>query len=259
MRHSPHRGFAFALPARRSYLNIAKGRENVTIDWTTRKIGEAPLLIAVPDRADRPLPTVLWFHGLSVDKETHRKELERIAGAGFLAVGVDAAGHGERRLADLDARIDESREETIRFMLGLVEETAREVPSIVCALAAEGLADGDRVALVGISMGGYLVYRALMEEPAPRAAVAILGSPEWPDGDSPHRHLDAFRRVALLSITAENDENVPPAAARELHRTLGEGERTRYVELPGAVHLMGEPDWERTMDETLRWLALHNR
>ena len=227
------------------------------IDWITRRVGDAPLLLAVPPSAGPPFPAVLWFHGLSVDKETHRKELERIAGAGYLAVGVDAAGHGERRLPDLDARIDVSREETIRFMLGLVEETAREVPSIVRALVEEGLADAERVAVVGISMGGYVVYRALLEEPPVRAAVAILGSPEWPSPDSPHHRLDAFRRVALLSITAENDENVPPGPARELHRRLGESERARYVELPGAVHLMGEADWERTMEEMLRWLVLH--
>ncbi|HEX8452941.1 MAG TPA: alpha/beta fold hydrolase [Longimicrobium sp.] len=227
------------------------------IDWIARRVGDAPLLLAVPAGARPPLPTVLWFHGLSVDKETHRKELERIAGAGFLAVGVDAAGHGERRLPDLDARIEVSREETIRFMLGLVEETAREVPGIVRALVEEGLADAERVALVGISMGGYVVYRALLEETPVRAAVAILGSPEWPRPDSPHHRLDAFRGVALLSITAENDENVPPGPARELHRRLGESERARYVELPGAVHLMGESDWERTMEEMLRWLALH--
>ncbi len=229
------------------------------IEWRNRSAGAAPLLLAVPGGVRAPMPAVLWFHGLSVDKETHRKELERIAEAGFLAVGVDAAGHGERRLPELDARIDVSREETIRFMLGLVEETAREVPGIVAALVEEGLADAGRIALVGISMGGYLLYRALLEEPPPRAAVAILGSPEWPQRDSPHHHLDAFRRVALLSITAENDENVPPGPARELHRRLHESERARYVELPGAVHLMGEADWEKVMAEMLRWLAHHLR
>ncbi|HEX8362539.1 MAG TPA: alpha/beta fold hydrolase [Longimicrobium sp.] len=229
------------------------------IAWETRRAGDAPLLLAVPPGVPRPMPAVLWFHGLSVDKETHRKELEQIARAGFLAVGVDAAGHGERRLPDLDARIDVSREETIRFMLGLVEETAREVPAIVRALMEEGLADPGRVAAVGISMGGYLLYRSVVEEPSLRAAVAILGSPEWPEGDSPHRHLDAFRRTALLSITAEHDENVPPGPARALHRRLGESVRAHYLELPGAVHLMCAEDWERTMDETLRWLALHNR
>ena len=232
-------------------------RGRLPIEWRNRRVGAAPLLLAVPDGVSAPMPMVLWFHGLSVDKETHRKELERIAAAGFLAVGVDAAGHGERRLPDLDARIDVSREETIRFMLGLVEETAREVPGIVRALVDEGLADAGQIALVGISMGGYLLYRAVLEEPPPKAAVAILGCPEWPEGDSPHHHVDAFRRVALLSITAERDENVQPGPARELHRRLGESDRARYVELPGAVHLMGEDDWEKVMDEMLRWLARH--
>lgn len=229
------------------------------IRFETRTTEGVPLLLAFPPAGEAPFPVVLWFHGFGVDKETHRKELEQIARAGFLAVGVDAAGHGERRLPDLDARIDVSREETIRFMLGLVEQTAREVPAIVRALVDDGLADAERVSAVGISMGGYLLYRAVLEEPSLRAAVAILGSPEWPEGDSPHRHLDAFRRIALLSITAEHDENVPPGPARELHRRLGESDRTRYVELPGAVHLMCAADWERTMDETLRWLAIHNR
>lgn len=233
-------------------------RHGEEVRWETRRIGAAPLLLAIPQAAMQ-MPAVLWFHGLSVDKETHRKELERIARAGFLAVGVDAAGHGERRLPDLDARIDVSREETIRFMLGLVEETAREVPGIVRALVDEGLADAERVAAVGISMGGYLLYRSVITTPSLRAAVAILGSPEWPEGDSPHLHLDALRRVALLSITAENDENVPPGPARDLHRRLGGSDRAHYLELPGAVHLMCEADWERTMHETLRWLALHNR
>jgi pimeloyl-ACP methyl ester carboxylesterase len=112
-------------------------------------------------------------------------------------------------------------------------------------------------------MGGYVVYRAVLAEPAIRAAVSILGSPEWPHGDSPHRHLDGFRSTALLSITAERDVNVPPAAARELHRRLEEAEpgspMHRYVELPGAVHLMSEEHWNRTMDETLRWLTHHLR
>jgi hypothetical protein len=56
---------------------------------------------------------------------------------------------------------------------------------------------------------------------------------------------------------------VPPAAARELHRRLAEADpaspRHRYVELPGAVHLMGEEHWNQAMDDTLQWLTLHLR
>jgi pimeloyl-ACP methyl ester carboxylesterase len=106
-------------------------------------------------------------------------------------------------------------------------------------------------------MGGYVVYQAVLVEPSIRAAVAILGSPEWPEGDSPHHHLDGFRRTALLSITAERDENVPPAAARELHQRHAAADPEpvhRYVELANAVHLMSEAHWNEAMDETLRWL-----
>jgi uncharacterized protein len=215
----------------------------VSITFRNRTIEGVPLLLALPD-APPPLPAVLWFHGFGVDAQTHRKELRQLAEAGFLGVGVDAAGHGARRLPDLDQRQAAPHEQALRTMIELASRTADEVPGVVRALANEGLADGERIGVAGVSMGGYVVYRAVLVEPAIRAAVSILGSPEWPHGDSPHRHLDGLRRTALLSVTAECDENVPPAAARELHRRLAEAEpgsfRHRYVELAGAVHLMGE-------------------
>jgi hypothetical protein len=233
-----------------------------SITLESRTVGGAPLLLAFPQTGEPPHPTVLWFHGFGVDKEVHRKELEQLARAGFLAVGVDAAGHGARRLPDLDARQAAPHDEALRTMIGLSARTADEIPSIVRALADEGLADAGRVGMVGVSMGGYVVYRAVLVEPSIRAAVAILGSPEWPEGDSPHRHLDGFRRTALLSITAERDENVPPAAARELHRRLAALDAEpvhRFVELADAVHLMSEQHWTQAMDETLRWLERHLR
>lgn len=226
-----------------------------------RRVGNAPLLLAIPSGRP-PLPVVLWFHGLGVDKEVHRKELGRLAAEGFLAVAVDAAGHGERRLPDFEILQAAPREEALRMMIRLVEETAGEVPGILQALAAEGLADRARASVVGVSMGGYLAYRAVMAEPKLQAAVSILGSPEWPVGDSPHRHPTALAATALLSITAGRDENVPPAAARRLHAELARlhPEATaRYVELPGAAHLMGEADWDRAMAETVGWLSRYGR
>ncbi|MBW3656002.1 MAG: S9 family peptidase [Gemmatimonadetes bacterium] len=231
-----------------------------SIAFESRTVGGVPLLLAFPQTGDAPYPTVLWFHGFGVDKEVHRKELQQLARAGFLVVGVDAAGHGARRLPDLEARQSVPHEQALRTMIGLAVQTADEVSPIVRALADEGLADGQRVGVAGVSMGGYVVYKAVLVEPSIRAAVAILGSPEWPEGDSPHRHLDGFRRTALLSITAERDENVPPAAARELHRRLAASHPEpvhRYVELADAVHLMSEDHWSQAMDETLRWLARH--
>lgn len=234
--------------------------DDLAIPFESRTTAGVPLLLAFPATGELPLPTVLWFHGFGVDSEVHRPELQSLAEAGFLAVGVDAAGHGRRRLPDLQERIDQPQAQALRTMISLAEQTASEIPALVRALADEGITDPDRVALAGVSMGGYVVYRALREPVAIRAAVPILGSPEWPEGDSPHRHLDAFRRTALLSITGERDENVPPHAARELHRRLAEQNPPsvhRYVEIPGAPHLMNGEQWAVVEDEMPGWLKTH--
>lgn len=232
------------------------------ITFEMRRLGPAPALIARPASSSSPLPAVLWYHGLSVDKETHRTELERFARAGLLAVGIDAAGHGERRLPDFEERFAGPREEIEPLLFELIGQSVREVPEILDALTGSGLAIPGRIGVAGISMGGYIVYGAVSTPARIRLpfAVALLGSPEWRHPDSPHFRLDRFAPTALLSITAGNDESVPPQAARRLHDDLapfyrGSPERLRYRELDGAPHLMGAADWAVTMQETLEWLG----
>ena len=64
--------------------------------------------------------------------------------------------------------------------------------------------------------------------------------------------------MALLSITAERDESVPPGAARALHRRLADDAagpmRHGYLELPGAPHLVDAKGWATIMDATVAWL-----
>jgi dienelactone hydrolase len=144
-------------------------------------------------------------------------------------------------------------------MLELAEATAREIPAILGGIAARGLGDCGRAGLAGVSMGAFVVYRALQTVPV-RAAVAALGSPEWPGAGSPHRApRSTFRDVALLSITAERDESVPPHAARDLHRRLAAdgaaATRQGYLELPGASHLVDARGWETIISAAVAWLA----
>lgn len=232
----------------------------MTIHFSERTLAGAPVVLAAregePSRA-----AVLWYHGFGARASDNRAELARIAGAGFIVVGVDAVGHGARRLPDLDARIALPMEGARREMLALADASAHEVPALVRALVEDGIADAGRIALVGVSMGGYLAYRAVLREPALRVVVALLGSPEWPDADSPHLHPERFDDVALLAVTAGHDASVPPAAARRFHDVLrarrASEERLRYVELEGAQHLMRAEQWERLMDETVGWLVRH--
>jgi pimeloyl-ACP methyl ester carboxylesterase len=233
-------------------------------------VAGVPVLLAMPAQlrgpVDTPPPIVLWLHGFRADAAANAAELQAFAADGFLGVGVDAVDHGARRAADLDARVAAAAGGARALMLALAAATAAELPALVAALGARGLGDAERVGIVGVSMGGYLAYRAAGAVPGVRAVVAVLGSPEWGDpgssgADSPHHDPEAFRHVALLSITAEHDASVPPDAARRLHAVLAADHpapaRSRYVELPGAGHLVGAEEWSQAMDEARGWMRAH--
>lgn len=206
---------------------------------------------------------MLWFHGFRSESSANRDELARIAGAGFLAAGVDAVGHGARAVLDMDALMAAAPGGALEVMLGMARSTAAEVPGIVRALAADGIADAERVSMAGVSMGGFVVYQAAPLVARLRAAVAMLGSPEWPAVDSAHRRPAAFHDVALLSITAQLDASVPPAPARRFHDALAAShprpERARYIELAEAEHVMRAEQWRAMMDAMLEWLRRHGQ
>lgn len=203
--------------------------------------------------------TVLFWHGLTSTKEAQVKELRSLAEAGFLAVGLDNAGHGERRTQELDERLSRPGGSEDPF-LQLVKSTADEVTGVLDALIERGYSHADRIGATGISMGGYIVYRALLNDRRIRVAVPLLGSPRWSRAwpESPHLAPELFFPTALLSQCAGEDRSVPPRFAREFHAQLephyrDHPERLRYIEFPGVGHFMPGDAWDRLWQNTLSW------
>jgi len=100
--------------------------------------------------------TILFYHGFGANKESYLTTLAVLADAGFLAVGIDAVGHGARRSPDFDdaiAALPPGPQLEAAF-LGMVRDTAREVPAVIDALADRGLAASGRIGVAGWSMGG---------------------------------------------------------------------------------------------------------
>jgi dienelactone hydrolase len=236
----------------------------VTIQTARHTLADVPVLLAWPaDRRPDLLPVVLWYPGYRAAAEANERELHRIASAGFVAIGVDAVGHGRRAAGDPNDLFATHPRGALGVVLDLAAATLAELPALVDALRAERIGNGGHVAVVGVSMGGYIAYRAPLTSPAVRTVVSLLGSPEWPDEpDSAHRRLDVLREVALLSITAERDESVPPAAARRLHAMLAEEgggpAPHRYHELAGVGHLVSAERWEEAMTMIVAWLLDHH-
>lgn len=229
-------------------------------------IAGVPVLIATPadsaiDGRSRRRSAVLWMHGFRADALAHAAELERCAALGFVAVGVDAVDHGRRASPQLLDRLQRSASGALPVMLDVMEATVNELPALIDALVVDFGVDRDRVSLVGISMGGFLAYRAIAAGIPLRRVVALLASPEWPGDTSAHRSRSAFYDVALLSITAEHDVSVPPEAVFRLHASLesapARAAAHRHHVLRGAGHLTTASQWDEAMQETMAWLECY--
>jgi poly(3-hydroxybutyrate) depolymerase len=174
--------------------------------------------------------------------------------------GLDNVGHGARRHPDFDDRFAYANPSLEHDFVDDVLTTAREVPAVIDALVRDHGADPARLGASGISMGGFVLYAALVVEPRLAVACPILGSPRFkvPHPDSPHHQLHRFYPRAVLSQNAGADRSVPPVNAREFHERLEPfyaeaPERQRYVEFPGADHFMPEADWNRLWGNVLGW------
>ncbi|HNW35643.1 MAG TPA: alpha/beta hydrolase [Candidatus Ozemobacteraceae bacterium] len=240
------------------------------------KLGAAviPLLIAqVPDPDVRePLPArvILVAHGLGVSKEVQRPELEKLARSGFTAVGIDAPHHGERRDEQLDAQSAATGAEAHKRFIAMVAEAAAEIPLLIEYFKTTLHA---RVAMTGISMGGYTTFASFMHDPRPDAAVPFLASPDWrsdpssgtlgPDTPAgPVSRPERFSPVPLLVITAGLDTTVPPATAtcfvRSLRRSYARTpERLAQIEYPRSEHMMRGDDWNDAWNRAIEFLNLH--
>jgi len=203
--------------------------------------------------------TILFSHGLCASKDHQKKEILSLAQSGYLAVGIDNIGHGERRFGDFDERFSSQNPNMEANFLDAVKNTAEEIPQVIDALFAMKLAKY-QVGMAGISMGGFITYASILADRRIKTAVSIVGSPKWklPHPQSPHLYLDKFYPVALLSQNAEKDESVPPDNIRNFHQRLEpfyrqDPEKLCYIEYPGVGHFMPENDWNQLWDKTLGW------
>lgn len=204
--------------------------------------------------------TVLFYHGLGAGKDGQTKEFELLAKAGFLTVGVDNVGHGERRYPHFDDYFGSQNPAWGKNFLDAVWATVQEIPMLLDELQKMGLLREGKIAVGGISMGGYITYGSPLVDKRITAITPILGSPHWRQHpNSPKNHPQAFYPVALLSQTAGADEHVPPKHAAHFHEVLkpyyaASPERLAYVEFPGAKHFMPEKDWTTLSQNMLGWL-----
>ena len=230
---------------------------------TDRKtiIGDIPVRLIYKNRQFTASDNgcIILYHGLGGSKDKQTKELEELACAGFLAVGVDNVGHGERVFKDFDERFSEDNPERVSNILKAVWDTASEIKNLIYGLVSSKVLINDKLGIAGISMGGFIAYAVPILDSRIKTAVSILGSPIWGNYiESPHNNIDKYTEISLLSLNAGKDEIVPAKEAKEFHLDLKKhysdyDSRFKYIEYPDSGHNMEENDWNLCWHECMNW------
>jgi dipeptidyl aminopeptidase/acylaminoacyl peptidase len=242
--------------------------------WEIQALFSAP---TVPSEKGRP-PLALLVHGgpssAWIDSWTGGYLVQLLASAGYAVLRPNPRGSMGRGVAFADAVLGDMGGKDFEDLLAGVDEVARR-----------GLADGERVAILGWSYGGFMVAWAVSQTTRFKAAMMGAGVSDYhsfhaqtniPDWDmrfltaDPLENPEAYRaRSAItfaknvttptLILHGEKDLCVPVNQAYAFHAALRE--RNTPVELavyPREGHGFQEREHVQDMEERiLRWLKTY--
>lgn len=234
-------------------------------------------------RGKGPFPVVVLAHGY-IDPATYwsgqgfRREQDALARNGYVALHVDYRNH---------AGSSDDPDNDLTMRLGYAED----VLNAAVAVRSSNLAflDGERIALLGRSMGGSVAFNALVARPGVFDAAIVYASTStnavdnfnrWQRDDdrlrraifrqhgSPSADPGFWRGISavnyvgritepVLMFHGTRDESCPISWARTTRDALVDaGVDARLVEYPGARHYMyGE--WADSMRRSLAFLDRH--
>ena len=179
-------------------------------------VGGVPLLVSRPP-GDGPAPLVLLSHWLSGSKEDWIERLDELNGKGWFVVAMDNRLHGERAGAGF-ASLMPGGELDLPGLRRVMQETAVDMSALIDHFSRDEAVDSDRIAVVGISMGGFVSFAAFVNDRRIKVATPIIASPYWGDipGDTPV-DLDAEAEADLADFSRKNEpanrsESIPPRA-----------------------------------------------
>jgi len=125
----------------------------------------------------RPKPLVILAHAFQSSKEFWQAKMKSLAGKGYFAIALDNRGHGERKGPDFKTRGLTQDGFNLYEVRRLIKETADDIPLLINHFAANDQIDAARIGVLGVSMGGFAAFRALMIDNRITVAVPMLASP----------------------------------------------------------------------------------
>jgi dienelactone hydrolase len=198
-----------------------------------------------PPRGARP-PGIVLMHGFASDRLGVSSLARRLAAAGYAVLSFDASGHGQNRTP-------------FQRSFARADAFERDLAAAVSFLRGHPHVDGERIAVMGHSMGASASLDHATRDPGLDAVVLISGG--WTTW-GPHTPRNALFLYAagdperIKQRSREIAARLAGVEAIELGRRYGdpvEGSGVRVAEISGADH--ATIVWKReTATEIARWL-----
>ncbi len=199
----------------------------MTVIEEKKMINEIPVIICKRDHYTKK-PLVIMSHGFTGSKNDIKSKgyLSHLAELGYYAVALDNRLHGDRPGPDLLTTIMKSSGKIDLLLLRrAIKETADDIKSIIDELSKEDDVDENRIAMIGVSMGGFITYRSMIIDDRIKVGIPLISSPFWDDipGDVPiHLDEEEKKELAVLSECYQPSNNLDKFYPASLLMQIGD-------------------------------------
>lgn len=220
------------------------------------EIAGIPTLKLTPKGIAGKLPTLIYYHGWTSNKDNQIFRLLAFVTFGMQVFAPDAIHHGER------GTIDYSAPGLEQYFWETIIQNVQESSLIVDTIVAKYQADSARMGVMGHSMGGFTAAGVFATNPHLKALVAFNGSCAWlqmeeflekdPDPAALKKRLaqydllnnkDCLRQRPVLMLNGGSDTTVPVDSQRWFYEQVAPlyldcPERLQLQEFPGVGHFI---------------------
>jgi dienelactone hydrolase len=245
-------------------------KSNYIIEEKVR-IQEIPAIIFRPKEINKPIPTIIFYHGWSSNKETQRMRGFILASVGYQVVIPDAVYHGER-----NPLTNYGQDIAIDYFWDVIFSNIDESGIIAGEMISKYNADPEKIAVAGNSMGGFTAGGVFTHNENIKALIVFNGSCGWENFNKnfdvssseeltelknkvnkkdPMNNLNLLKDRPILMLHGDSDVSVPIDSQRIFYEKLqsmyNDKERIKLIEYLGLNHVVTT----NMMEESINWLG----
>lgn len=218
-------------------------------------------------------PLIIFSHGFMGKKEDWKENMKELANLGYYTVAIDNRLHGERKDAGLNSVISSDGKVNFYEVFKAIKGNAEDIIQVLDYFTAKVEIDKNRIAMVGMSMGGFTTFRTVVIDKRVKVAIPIIASSIWGDlprdklaDDSPEiikelnslsrqfspsNFIDRFYPTALFMQVGSNDKHFNIDKLKHFyeeikHFYIDDKSKLDLIIYDGIEHEFTEPMWINT-------------